>query len=80
MFISFTNIVAPSEMPSYDAIIPVLMKEGIDELPNHCKLTPGTEQSQLAQFSHQKNISFRRRLNCIVFYRCASAAHVGSPD
>ncbi|XP_053294537.1 DNA ligase 1 isoform X1 [Pleuronectes platessa] len=29
------------EMPNYDILLPVLLKEGIDQLPNHCKLTPG---------------------------------------
>ncbi|XP_041038239.1 DNA ligase 1, partial [Carcharodon carcharias] len=29
------------ELPCYDVIIPVLMKEGIDSLPQHCKLTAG---------------------------------------
>lgn len=29
------------EMPNYDVLVPVLLKEGIDQLPNHCKLTPG---------------------------------------
>ncbi|XP_051552827.1 DNA ligase 1-like isoform X2 [Myxocyprinus asiaticus] len=29
------------EMPNYDAIIRVILKEGIDKLPKHCKLTPG---------------------------------------
>lgn len=34
--------VSDSELPCYDAIIPVLLKEGIDALSAECKLTPGT--------------------------------------
>ncbi|KAG9005594.1 hypothetical protein FRB90_010281 [Tulasnella sp. 427] len=30
-----------SELPTYDLVIPALLQHGIDELPNHCKLTPG---------------------------------------
>lgn len=46
-----------SEMPNYDVLIPVLLKEGIDQLPNHCKLTPGKEpiMRQKGYFIHSSN-------------------------
>ena len=33
--------IKPSELPHYDFIIPKLLQHGIDDLSNHCKLTPG---------------------------------------
>ncbi|XP_065180575.1 DNA ligase 1-like [Sycon ciliatum] len=30
-----------SELPNYDDIVPALLEYGVDELPQHCKMTPG---------------------------------------
>ena len=36
-----------SELPCYDKIIPVLLEKGIEELPQHCKMTPGMHMIHL---------------------------------
>jgi DNA ligase 1 len=30
-----------SELPTYDLVVPALLKHGIEHLRDHCKLTPG---------------------------------------
>ena len=40
MLVLFVNI-SFSECPNYDIILPVLLKKGIKQLPEHCKITPG---------------------------------------
>ncbi|NXE57435.1 DNLI1 ligase, partial [Casuarius casuarius] len=34
------------ELPNYAAIIPVLLEHGLESLPLHCKITPGTAAAQ----------------------------------
>jgi len=31
-----------SELPDYAAIVPVLLEHGLEQLPKHCGITPGT--------------------------------------
>lgn len=31
-----------SELPDYAAIVPVLLEHGLEKLPQHCGITPGT--------------------------------------
>lgn len=33
--------ILPSELPNYDVMIPALLTHGLEDLPNHCSLTPG---------------------------------------
>ena len=40
-----------SELPSYDIIIPILLKNGVDGLREHCKLTPGTVINYYREYS-----------------------------
>lgn len=42
-----------SECPNYGAIIPCILEHGVEELPNRCKLTPGTSPN-ITQCSKMK--------------------------
>ncbi|KAF8213065.1 DNA ligase I [Mycena galopus ATCC 62051] len=43
-----------SELPSYDEVIPALLKHGIQNLHEHCKLTPGAIGEVLDRFENKR--------------------------
>lgn len=55
-----------SELPTYDLVVPALLKVGIDGLKDNCSLTPGTLMNTELSFPHNE---------CLIYWHASQVSH-----